>query len=508
MFNNFFKFSTLFFGLFGFLTAQAQDFKSEVTVESLPELSANVLGTIQTQNPYLWSGTPANQLLQTLKEAGKRSLSPATRTLVSYLLQLDITGAGFNDSQNLLKRDRFFIARLKALEQQGEWDTVLQLIEKVPATEITNEIKQIKATVLLMKGLVKEACQIQEELAETKNENGETVSNIEADKMLISCFLAKEEKSKAVLAYDLFQDAHPNADSTFTALADATLRELPVELPENIILSPDNVYLYALVKNPKLNASLQTREVKKILSDLPSTDIILRIQLGEQIGLSLPELQRLYRLPIIDLPADNAVVERVHTYQQIQMESDASKKASLLSKWLKSIQKDDLFIPLAPLIAETFYQLQANEKYIDIALYAVQAFALTKNLAAAQPWFELLEENNLYQDQYLIASLLLQTLGQSPRDFQDRLDYYCANVQPTDCARIKKLVPPENETNDEWISSEKENPELTTRIGELLLNATLNFAKEKDIQNSYTFIQKVARPEQSRAILREGIISQ
>ena len=504
--NNFFQFLTLIISLFSLLPARAQDFKSEVAVESLPELSANVLGTIPTKNPRLWSGTPADKLLETLEKTGKANLSPALRALVTYLLQLDITGAGFNDSQNILQSDQFFVARLKTLERQGEWDIVLNLIEKVPETEITNEIKQIKATVLLMKGLVKEACQLQEELAEAKNENGESVSNIEADKMLISCFLAKEEKDKAVLAYDLFQDAHPDADSDFTALADMTLRELPVELPENLVLSPSNVYLYASVKNPTLNIALQTREVKKILSDLPATDIILRIRLGEQIGLDLTELQRLYRLPLLNLPTDNAVAQRVQTYQQIQAETDASKKAALISKWLNLIQKDNLFVPLAPLIAETFHQLEADEKYIDLALYAVQAFALTKNPAAAEPWFELLEDNDLYQQHYLTASLLLQTLGSGPRDFQERLDYYCSYAKPIDCARLKRFLPEEND--DEISSSEKEKTNLTTQLGESLLNAVLNIADGKDVKDSYTFIQKAARPVQGRALLREGIISQ
>ncbi len=503
--NNFFQFLTLIIGIFSLFPVCAQDFKSEVQVESLPELSANVLGTIQTKNPQLWSGTPSDKLLETIEKIGKADLSPATRALVTYLLQLDITGAGFNDSQNLMQSDRFFIARLKALEQQGEWDIVLKLIEKVPETEITNEIKQIKATVLLMKGLVKEACQLQEELTEAKNENGESVSSIEADKMLISCFLAKEEKDKAVIAYDLFQDAHPDADSTFTKLADMTLRELPVELPENLVLSSGDVYLYALVKNPKLDAKLQTREVKKILSDLPATDIILRIQLGEQIGLDLQELQRLYRLPLLNLPTDNPVAERVQTYQQIQAETDISKKASLISKWLKSVQKNKLFVPLAPLIAETFHQIKADEKYIDLALYAVQAFALTKNLAAAEPWFELLEDNDLYQQQYLTASLLLQTLGQGLRDFQERLDYYCSYAKPIDCARLKMFLPKdEKETNDETDSSTQS--ELSTELGYSLLNAVLNLAEDKEVKDSYAFIQKAARPVQGRAVLREGIV--
>ena len=69
--NNFFQFLTLIIGFFSLLPAWAQDFKSEVAVESLPELSANVLGTIQTKNPHLWSGTPADKLLETLEKTGK-----------------------------------------------------------------------------------------------------------------------------------------------------------------------------------------------------------------------------------------------------------------------------------------------------------------------------------------------------------------------------------------------------------------------------------------------------
>lgn len=491
--------------------AAAQDFKSEVTVETLPELSANVFGTIAATNKNLWSGTPANVLLNTLLQIESAQLSPASRALVNHLLRLDVTGAAFNDSQNLMRNNRFFIARLKALEQQGAWDDVLQMTEKIPDSEMTAAIRQIKANVLLMKGQVKEACALQEEIAESlSGEEAQSPEAVYADKMLISCFLAKEEKDKAMLAYDMFQDAHPDADADFTALADNVLRELPVPINNNMVLSPAEVYLYSLVKNPALNWNRQTRAIKKTLADLPATDILLRIQLGEAIGLDLQELQKLYGLPLLNPPADNPVAQRVASYQKAVSASDMAEKVRAFSTWVKSVKQAGLFVTLAPLIADAAHQIPPDKKYMDTALTAVQAFALTNNLSAAEAWCDLLSGNDLYQKQYLEASLILQTLGHGLRDFEERLQYYCSYAPPADCSRLKRLTPLAGNTAlppSAALSLFQDNENaLTTGLGNSLLQAVLNISEKKNMEKSYLFIQKAARLSDGRAILREGLV--
>ncbi len=498
------------------LIAVGDDFNpSEVIVESLPALTLNTVGIIPTTNPNLWSQTPANVLLDTIRQIGNSNLSPAERQLVVQLLSLDITGTQFVDTDNILGESVFLKERLQTLFNLGEWESVLKLIALVPESDLSDDILKIKINTLLLKGDVKDSCGLIEE-REFK------LDSQYVDKMRIACFLAKEEKDKAILAYDIYQEKTGDTDSLFATLAENGLREIPTSLPKNAALSPEDAYLAALNKEMAIDWSKQSRAIKITLADLPSTPIPLRIELGEQSGLSLDAMKKLYRLPLFESDIagqNNLSVKRALLYQKIMAATDDNQKAILIREWIDLIKKDKLFINLAPVIADVLNSVEASPERIELASDAVQAYGLDNNLSMAEPWLEVLKENDLpiYRRQRFLLTPLWQNLGGGyPTDLDELMQRYCGTNPIQNCSMIRffidpafygdsetmKMVPDITDSSTKTVIAEQDK---TTRLGESLLKAILNINSGKDLKKSYLFIQEVAQKGVRDALLREGM---
>ncbi len=489
----------------------ADDFNpAGVIVENLPELSLNTMGTQPTSNPALWSGTPVSTLLPIIEQIGKQNLSPAERQLIVRLLTLDIAGGGFNDSNRILGESVFLQERLRALFHLGEWEEVLKLLALVPDNDLTDEMRQIKIDTLLMKGDVKSACGMLAILG----------SNTYSDKMNISCFLAREEKEKAVLSYDIYQENTSETDTVFALLAENGLREIPTDLPTDALLETTDVYLFSLTKNIAIDWSKQNRAVQITLADLPTTDIPLRIALGEKNGLSLEAMKKLYRMPLFEPDLNNSVINRASLHQRILNTSDTHQKVALLKEFTASVRKDKLFVNLAPVIADIFNTIKADENKVDLAFDAVQAYALTDNLAMAEPWFELLQDADLpiYKKQAFLLIPLWQIMGGGyPYDLAEQMNKYCG-AKPIDaCSGMKLFIDPkvymaENtkevaDISDENIKMPKvDETKRTTRLGESLLQAILDIRNGQNLRQSYQFIREVSNQKVGDAILKEGMI--
>lgn len=484
--------------------AVSHSIQSEVVVESLPELSPNVIGTLPTSNPFLWSQTPIEELAHLFQKLEKVSLSSAQRQLVTHLMTLDITGTTFNDSQNKLKTNQFLLYRLNVLKNLGEWDELLKLLQLLPEQEYTTEIKKIKMTALLLKGEVKPACDLLDTLE----------SNLETDKWRISCFLAKEEKEKALLSYDILQDTYSDNLTQFSQIADNALREIPTEISKDIVIQPEEIYLFSLVKKFNIDWKKQSRAVKKTLAELPTTDILLRIELGERSGLNVDELKRLYRLPLFTPDLNNPMVQRVLTYQKITETTNIIEKTHLLKSWIELIKRDNLFVLLSPLISDIVNTMEASDELIDIAFDAVQVYVLENNASMAEPWYRLLKEsdNPLNQKQYLLATPLMHTLGSGyPYDMAERMVHLC-KADKIACDKLKMFLPAEVYDVDENFNADVLHDAAlrteinTARLGEKLIKAILHIQEQIHLPESYRFIEKFARPDVGAAILREGMI--
>lgn len=531
--------------------AQTEAFNpSGVIVESLPDLTTNTLGIVPTSNPMLWSGTPMADLVGLIRRVGQTNLSPAERKLVSHLLSIDVSGGTLNDPQGMAGNSEFLKERVQTLFNLGEFDLVSEMISRIPESDVKGDILKIEMNTLLLKGETQTACDLLENTADE--------SDTYLNKMRISCFLAKEEKSKAILAYDIYQEKTGDTTSLFATLAENALREIPTDLPPNAVLAPEEIYLASLNKKLPIDFNKQTRAVQITLADLPATAIPLRIMLGEQNGLSAEAMMKLYRLPLFESDVANATdekmqraVQRAILYQKIMAETEERKKSSLVQEWIDSIKKDNLFINLAPVIAEVMNPISATPENIDLAFSAVQAYGLTDNAEKAEPWLDELEDNDLpkYRRQRFLLAPLWQNLGGGlPSDMDKLTATYCHENAINACPMIRLFIDPafyerRPMSDAESVSAisfatETQAPDITadvayanhktnktadssatqtfngltreeaqtTRLGEALLTAVLDIHAGKRLKQSYLFVQEVARKDMRDSLVREGMI--
>lgn len=507
MHNKIFLFSVLCLSvvLLPFFT-QAQIRQVDVVVESLPDLSVNAIGVVPTNNVHLWSGTPTEELNNIFQELKKNKLTPAQRSFVAYLLSIDTTGVVLNNGSKTWGKTGFLYERLNVLKELGEFDLAIEIIGKIPKNDLTEDLSFLARELYLMKGDTNKACK---PFFDSK-------SDIRKDKLQISCYLAKEEKDKAILAYDIFRETYPDKEQSYKTLADSALLDISGEIPSDLILTPLDVYLVSLIKNPKINWTIQSRAVKKTLTDLPTTDIVLRMELGEQIGLSFNELKRLYDMPLLNPDVNNKTVQRVMIYKQMIETTDEDVKIKLLKSFLNLVKQDKLLIPMAPLIAELLYPIEPDTEKTDLAFDAVQIYALTNNAAMAEPWYQLLqnESTEFYQKQFLKAIPFMYSLGGGyPYNLSELMDKFCWQDNNEDCEKLKQNLPVENYYQQNERSAEisfvwnlPSPEELNSRLGELFLKAIVNLSNEKFVKESTYFIKEFARPNEGSAILREGMV--
>lgn len=489
----------LFFSMNGYANSLEN---TDVVVETLPALTSNTIGTRSTTNVHLWSGTSAHQLTKLFNQIAYSNLTPAEMQLVTHLLTLDTSGSittDFDQTHALA----FLEERLNVLFKLGAWNDVLDIIRLLPEQDVTERIFQIKVETLLMKGDIKQACTLIDE----------KTSDTTYDKIRISCFLAQEAKNKAILAYDIYQENTPDNQSVFALLSENVLREIPTSLPENIVLEPHDVYLFSLAKNVTIDWTKQTRGVKMTLVDLPTTDIPLRITLAEQIGLDAEAMKKIYRLPLFNPDLNNHAVKRAYLHQQILNTHDNETKVILIKEWLDLIRKDGLFISLAPVIADMFNQLKATADYVDIAYDAVQAYALTDNLAMAEPWRSVLKDSSraIHQKQFFMLTPIWQTLGGGyPYNLAEKMQQYCGIRPLSVCNKMKLFI--DSDLYETEQSSQPQGAFLftqsqkTTRLGETLLQGILDIHAQQDLDRTYQFIKEVAQKDTRNKLLVEGMI--
>lgn len=501
----------LFFLCFLLITgaAFAQQIESGVIVESLPELSLNTLGTEQSFDPNLWSGSDSEKLLTLIDKIGVVPLTPASEQATVRLLMQDTTGSTFNDPKELLQENAFLIARLNALFRLGEWEQILKITTVIPENQQTDAIQKIKINTLLMKGDTKTACS----LLDQKDLGAYT------DKMRISCFLAQEEKEKAVLSYDIYQENKNDNDLLFTALGESVLRELPVNMPTQFIIGPEHVFLFALLKNPTADWSKQTNGIKKTLSDLPTTDITVRITLGEQLSLTAEEMTRLYKLPLMGLKPSTNALKRASLFQQFKAAPGEPERARILFEMMDSAQKDHLLLSLAPLFHEMLNEISLQPEYDDIAFNAVQVYGLQDNLSAAAAWYQVLSESQdaRSQKQKLLLIPLMNQLGAGfPSDMDQLITVFCPGKTDALCVHFWNIFPAhlQSETSykqpiDLTTPLQQEPQTALSQTGENLLKALFELNQpQTDKQRILSFIRQKEPLGISRQLDREEMLFQ
>lgn len=491
-------------------SVEAQQIDSGVIIETLPELSLNSIGTPQGFESHIWQGSDSESLLALLNQIGTFPLTPGSEKIVIRLLTQDTTGSSLNDSKGLLKEDTFLISRLEALFRLGEWNAVLKLISLIPENQQSESIQKIKINTLLMKGETEQACN----LLEQKEFASYT------DKMRISCFLAREQKEKAILAYDIYQESGNKEDAFFNALGESVLRELPVQLPNYFMIMPEHVFLFSLLKKPTADWTKQSNGIKKTLSDLPTTDIPLRIQLGEQLHLTAEEMTRLYKLPLMNLILNTPSLKRASLFQKFKTAQGEPERVRILFEMMDSAQKDHLLFNLAPFFQELLNEISLQSEYEDIAFNAVQIYGLQDNLSAAAAWYQILTESKdaRAQKQKLLLIPLMNHLGAGfPSDIDQLIRIFCPGKTDALCTHFWNIFPQQLQSETQFRqpvdltmplygSLPNENP---LKQGENLLKALLDLNRPNtDKQAILKFIKTTLPSNIGRQLDREALLFQ
>lgn len=487
-------------------TVEAQQIESNVVVESLSDLSLNTLGTDQGFDSDIWSASNPETLLALIDQIGTFPLTAASEKAIIRILNQDLTGSSFNDSQNLFKKDVFLTTRLQALFRLGDWDHILKLINLIPENQQSDSIQKIKISTLLMKGETSKAC----DLLNQKDLGTYT------DKMRVSCFLAREEKEKAILAYDIYQENDDKTDLLFNALGDIVLREIPAQIPSQFTIGPEHVFLFSLLKNPIVDWEKQSNGIKKTLVDLPTTDIPLRIQLGEQLHLTAEEMMRLYKLPLMNQEINTPPLKRAFLFQKFKNAQEELGRTHLLSELMDSAQKSHLLLNLAPFFQELLNEISLHSSHQDIAFNAVQIYGIQDHLSAAAAWYKILDDdtNTHIQKQKLLLAPLMNQLGADfPEDIDQLINTFCPGKTDALCTHFWSIFPQQihgeeqfeqnvNSSSDKWVKN-------SSKIGENLLKALFELNHfETNGQAALTFIKSIKPFEIGRQLERERMLFQ
>ncbi len=411
-----------------------------VTVSDLPDLSYNTLGTLPATRDDLWSASDAQTVLDGLAALGKTTLTPELKKTADFLLRADTTIGGLNDPHNLFGTDGFLAARAQTAMDLGLFETAVQLTDLVPDDHQSDALRKIKVNASLLSGDTKTACDLID-----KYDMG-----MFGDKTRISCFLAHEEKNKAVLAFGLYSE-NPDDDTLFQILGNAVLNELPVDLPDEFTLQPHHVYLMALYKGAPIDIlKKQTAGIRFALTDLPTTSIETRLELGETLALTDEQTARLYKLPLFNLPTSVGALNHADLYQKIKGEVNPRTRVALMTQLFESLRETPNAVLSHPLQNQLVFDIPATAEDKAIAFHAAALAALYGNEAAAEDWLEILNDSTEPVDQFnttrlrpLFAAAFNEDL---PKEREiGRFNDACNQVKSAACATFWAHMPAEKQ---------------------------------------------------------------
>jgi len=410
-----------------------------VTVTNLPELSYNTMGLQPATRTDMWTPSDAKALLAGLHKLSQATLSAELRKTADFLLQADTTESPLTDPDHQFGSDGFLTARAQTALDLGLFDTAVALADLVPADQQSDALRQVQINALMLSGKTNEACELLD-----KREMPPY-----SDKMRISCFLAQEEKNKAILSFAMYSE-HPDSDTLFQTLGTAALNELPATLPDDFTVEPHHVYLVSLMKGvPLAVLQKQTAGIRFALADLPTTPVETRIALGERLGLTAEQMARLYKLPLFNLPHSIGALNRADLYQKIKTEINPRTRAVLLSQFFTAAHEDGVFLPLAPLSIALVADMKPDPNDIAIAFDAAALQAVAGNEDEADDWRQILQDSPDTTHHFRaaqLAPLFEKAFGSSTSNreigvFNDT----CNRIKSPACVRFWEQMPSEQQ---------------------------------------------------------------
>ncbi len=410
-----------------YYNALASLIDSGVIISDIAPFSLNTLGSHDKLKKDLWQESNPETLFQLVDQIGTKKLSPASRKALILLLTQDTTGHELKNQ----KEDIFLTKRLEALTRLGAFDEVLKLINLIPSQKINQEIYLLKTNILIAQGKFEEAEKEFENLS----------PSFKTDETRINLFLEKEEKNKAILAYEIYRENQETSNPLFSALAENILLELETKIPNDLPLNIEHIYLFSRLKENSFSLKNQFEGIQKIFVNLPVSDISERIYYAEKISLNAQELESIYKLPLFDLKTDPNHLKRAEIYQKIKTETDIFAKAQWIKTFAKIAFQDKLGLYIAPLIEQELNAILPQQELKDLAFYAAQIYILQNNLEKAYEWYQILknEKEDSYQKERLLLIPGLQKIGAGiPQETESLLNYFCTNLKEENCLQFWK----------------------------------------------------------------------
>ena len=228
--------------LFGFLLAFAVCFAAHSAVQ-VEELAGDALDTVGLEKtlPFTaWGDIPFDHLRDmTLSLSAQKQSAALTDLTVRVLTQPTFITAG---SWTKAQSEEWLKTRLRALLNMGQADLVLAMIKKLPAGFVSTDILKIKMDALFLLDDWQGACVI-------------AVQNADKDAYLnkaqMLCLGLMGDKDKAMLAFDMWQEEHPQKN--ISAFVMGQLMDMPVKAPDkDDALTIADTYVLLQLKSPFL----------------------------------------------------------------------------------------------------------------------------------------------------------------------------------------------------------------------------------------------------------------
>lgn len=376
---NFFVFFTAFF-VFLSCAVMAQSIK-DVSIHKLDHLSPNTIGT-HTGPIGLWANSDPEDLKELFHKISKIEWTPAERNILVHLLLTDTTEDVWSISDQP-DDTTFLTARVEALFHMGAFQAVSELVRYIPEKYKNSTITSYDFYARFFMGDVESSCR------DIENRPME-----QADKIQLICLNTFKDKSRAVLAYDLYRENSSDDDKLFTALADTVFQERSFKAPTDIILKPHHLPLIASLKDKdgllrRSNAPWVTAFMA-YSSELP---IVMRLQALEKMGGTSADFEKLY-LALAQEKETERVFERAVSVQKMKNATTSAELIKALKNFVLLARQDGIFPQTTLFLADMIRSVEPMKENNALADYAIDIYFGANELALVYAWYRILSKDS------------------------------------------------------------------------------------------------------------------
>ena len=391
---------------------------AEIAVSDLPALTADTVGVATPFSAGVWGARPdVADLAKRIEAVGKLRLTRAQLDVFRQLILTDTGGVTALDNAS----GTFLRARLKALSEQGLFEDVLALIDRIPDGQQTDEMRRFKATALFGLGRTAEAC---------TDMLTASFSGAEAAFIRAACVRETGTAAEAALAFDVYREGAASRFVFGTAAGDRTYRGLAEHLPATGTPSIWELPLAAsafgtdLVKMPLSRGGLRALA----LNDHIHPEV--RLAAAERAFLSAADWGVILGQPVAFGDKDGGAVRRAGLYQEAVAAKTEADRNKAVRAYLKQAVRDGVLLSVAPAAMKLVYLAEPSGKMADVAIEAVRVSALNGELTTASGWYEALKKKDAAGA--LRLSVIMNAMGAGVPETIDPLIEQCIRDKTCD----------------------------------------------------------------------------